>query len=78
MKKNDEVQYLIKIQQIRLFVENLIIPIMLVVFNILLSLFAVFTSGYKNVVVFGGFALFSIIMQGLVIIYSKYWRGRNG
>jgi hypothetical protein len=76
--KNDLADRLLRYQQIRLGIENLTIPVLLILFNIVLALIAILSNDISKLFVFISFAVFSILIQGLVILYSKYWRGRGG
>ncbi|MEM0173015.1 MAG: hypothetical protein QXI16_00745 [Sulfolobaceae archaeon] len=67
---------LLKWQQIRIGIENMAVPILLIIFNAVLAFIAILGNNYLYVIVFAIFAGFSLLIQLLVIYYSKYWKGR--
>ncbi len=75
MKASDNTQYLIKLQQLRIMVENLIVPLLLIVFSLSITVIALITTQMYILLITD---VFCLLMQALVIVYSKFWRGRSG
>lgn len=74
--KINPTQALIKYQQMRILVENLFVPAILILFNIIIALYTMINPTMNRIITFVIFTVFAILMQGLVIVYAKYWKGR--
>ena len=69
-------QRLLQIQQLRLFIENLIIPLLLLVINTVLLFATIININIQKIIVLSIFTVFSLLFYILTIIFAKLWGGR--
>ena len=60
-------QYLLRVQQIRLFIEKMAIPILLLLVNTVLLIITVINISWQKIIVMSIFAVFSLIFYILTI-----------
>jgi len=69
-------QYLLKVQQIRLFIEKMAIPILLLLVNTVLLIITVINISWQKIIVMSIFAVFSLIFYILTIHLGGVKDGR--
>jgi ABC-type transport system involved in cytochrome bd biosynthesis fused ATPase/permease subunit len=70
-------QYLIRVQQIRLFIEKMAIPVLLLIVNTVLLIITVINISWQRIIVMSIFAVFSLIFYILTIYLGGFKDGRS-